>query len=280
MRSKSFTPPKGWAERAEAAFKEVESEDVGNRSDAVNRNADVWAELKEPLASLSDHKCWYCETQYERSDYDVDHFRPKNRIARNSKHDGYWWLAFDWTNYRFSCVYCNRRRKDKELGRSGGKGDHFPLWSEASRAYRPRDSIESEDPCLLDPTVATDPRLLWFNDEGHAVPACPDDERQNSRADKSIELYHLNYFPTTMQRLLLYRKIRRLTSKGNWCFERLLSATTAMEGELAEEMLALIVEELINAISPRTQHSAAAKAYLRGFKDSEHEWIAHLIQED
>lgn len=272
--TRSLVPPDGWSERAKRAFREAASvTDPRERAKVVNAHSSIWTELKNRLADLSNSKCWYCETEQERSDNAVDHFRPKNRVAECRKHEGYWWLAFDWTNYRFSCTYCNSRRRDKEHVTTGGKQDHFPLLEEGGRAYRPEDDIEVEDPCLLDPTVAMDPILIWFDDEGRVIPRYPDDERRNLRAEKSIELYNLNYFATEEKRRRLYRKIRGLVSKGTQCFERSMSAATAAERAFAEDMLTQVMQELMDAISPREQFSAAARTYLLGFSDARHDWI-------
>ena len=87
--------PDGWVIRAQAAIQA----DVGQ----MQNHASVWQECKEPLKSLSNDKCFYCETIQERSDDAVDHFRPKSL---------YPWSAFKISNYRFSCTYCNSRRRD------------------------------------------------------------------------------------------------------------------------------------------------------------------------
>ena len=274
-----FAPPDEWLERARRALSEAKSTtNSGDRTEVVRANSSVWTELKDRLANLSNNKCWYCETEQERSDNAVDHFRPKNRVAESPKHEGYWWLAFDWTNYRFCCTYCNSRRRDKEHGSAGGKQDHFPLLVEDNRAYRPEDDIEAENPCLLDPTVATDPGLLWFNDEGRAVSRYPDREHRNLRAEKSIELYNLNYFVTEEKRRRLYRRIKTLVSKGNRCFVQSISATAPAERELAEEMLTQVMSELMDAISSREQFSAAARTYLLGLRDAENDWIDDVLR--
>lgn len=273
-----FVLPNGWLEEAEEALEAAKTADPGRRrAKVVNDHSSVWTELKERLAKLSHNKCWYCETRYERTDNEVDHFRPKNDVTGCSGHKGYWWLAFDWTNYRFSCTYCNRRRKDKKTGSTGGKGSHFPLWNEDARAHCPEDPIEEETPCLLDPTVAMDPGLLWFNDEGNAVAARSDNERWKLRAEKSIELYHLNYFATKEERQRLYVRISFLLRKGTRCCKRAINAVTKAEADAAEEMLTLVIRELVDTMAPDKQFSAAARAYLTGFRDTEFGWVVDNV---
>jgi len=113
-----------WQEEAEKALAEVRA--AGGSSETVNAHGDLWRSLKGQLEQVSDGKCWYCESSQHRADNAVDHYRPKNR-NRSGEHDGYWWLAFDWRNYRYSCTYCNSRRSDDVKGTSGGKHDNFPL---------------------------------------------------------------------------------------------------------------------------------------------------------
>jgi len=275
----SFTPPAAWLEKAKKAYVKTESEtNPKDRSRVVRERAYVWAELKASLATLSNNKCWYCETEQERSDNHVDHFRPKNQVAECKGHRGYWWLAFEWTNYRFCCTYCNSRRVDEEHGSDGGKQDHFPLFEEGDRAYCPEDDIASEDPCLLDPTVAMDPVLLWFNDEGRIVPKYPDNVRGKLRAEKSIELYHLNYFATEQKRLRSYRDIRDSVAAGKRAFRRAMCAATRAERESAEELLIEVIERLMKAIASDRQFSVAARTYLMGFRDSEHDWIDSVLR--
>src|SRR5205823_9338448 len=116
------------------ALAEIAALPTEERVEAINRKHRIWAELKPYLALLSHEKCWYCESIQESSDMHVDHFRPEGRIADEGSHGpGYWWLAFDWHNFRLSCTYCNTLRSEGDRAPSGGKADRFPLWEEARR---------------------------------------------------------------------------------------------------------------------------------------------------
>ena len=107
------------------------------RRRVISLRDDVWQDMKVWLRRVMENKCWYCETKQLRSDNAVDHFRPKSI---------YWWLAFNYTNYRFACTFCNSRRRDLEFGTSGGKQNEFPLSSTGKRAKQPGDDLEIEDP--------------------------------------------------------------------------------------------------------------------------------------
>ena len=112
--------PEGWEEKAAEAKAAVEA---GQKT--VNAQCRVWQQLKDALAECSYDKCWYCEIKQERSDNAVDHFRPKSL---------YPWLAFEKSNFRYTCTYCNSRRKNPDTGETEGKGDAFPLLGGTPRA--------------------------------------------------------------------------------------------------------------------------------------------------
>lgn len=129
--------PQGWQENAAAALAEVAKATDNERADKINEYRTVWSDLRQALGELSHRACWYCETRQDRSDKAVDHFRPKNRVAEAADHPGYWWLAFEWRNYRYSCTYCNSRRRSADRVTVGGKQDHFPLVQEQERIFAP-----------------------------------------------------------------------------------------------------------------------------------------------
>ncbi|MEQ9566880.1 MAG: hypothetical protein RLN85_13900, partial [Pseudomonadales bacterium] len=102
--------PEGWLDKAAEAKRKVL--DDGTKQEDLS---DVWRCLKDALAALSDKRCWICEAPATRSDNAVDHFRPKNRVAEaTKKHAGYKWLAFEVSNFRYACTFCNSKRIDRE----------------------------------------------------------------------------------------------------------------------------------------------------------------------
>ena len=135
------------------------------RKNAISEGLDkksrqkIWRDLAPFLAKLHKQpKCWYSESLNTGSDKDVDHFRPKGRVDEDSDHEGYWWLAFDWRNYRYSCQWCNQRRVDKRNSTEGGKWDHFPVFG-TFRAKKESDNFQMEDIYLLDPIDPDDCKL-------------------------------------------------------------------------------------------------------------------------
>lgn len=186
----------------------------------------LWAELRPMLKALSHGKCWYTEAPQQGTDVDVDHFRPKRRVAElaggNNPHPGYWWLAFDPSNYRYSCIVANRRRRDLSTGRVGGKADAFPIQDEAQRANSPDADYDAEKPLLIDPCVDSDTRLIAYKADGEAMPRFPISETyKHAKANKSIDLYSINHSDFVKARLELLNQLERLCSDARRYFRRL-----------------------------------------------------------
>jgi hypothetical protein len=154
--------PNDWFAMAAQALADVTViTDPQKRAQAINDRDDVWKALQERLAALRKDKCWYCESNDSHSDRPIDHYRPKNAIAECEAHGGYWWLAFAWDNFRYCCTFCNSKRVDREHGTTGGKHDHFPIWTDGVRATfgnRGQDDLQlhgSSDP-LSNPLCSHD----------------------------------------------------------------------------------------------------------------------------
>ena len=63
----------------------------------------VWKPAKEYLKAESHGKCAYCESATSTVAHgDVEHFRPKSV---------YWWLAYCYDNFAYSCQICNQSYK-------------------------------------------------------------------------------------------------------------------------------------------------------------------------
>ena len=137
--------PNDWQQRADAALNALRAEVTAAEAEARRLGTDpaaarkaaiaaglkiasrqtIWRDLNPELAKLRKDKCWYSESKNPTADKNVDHFRPKNRVEGEPTHEGYWWLAFSWQNYRYSSQWCNQRRVNDVNGTSGGKWDRF-----------------------------------------------------------------------------------------------------------------------------------------------------------
>lgn len=198
-----------WLAKAAAAKAAAAAASSEERSSVINARSALWSELKETLLALSSGKCWYCESIDDRSDNAVDHFRPKNHVKEcpDKDNEGYWWLAFDWANYRFCCTFCNSARRSATT--AGGKQDRFPLVDEEKRARKEGDPLDAESPVLLDPAEPADCMLLTFDEDGMAVPVYSkeEDAGAHDRAVSSREIYHLNHPKLVARRAALISKL-------------------------------------------------------------------------
>ncbi|MEA2552676.1 MAG: hypothetical protein QOJ65_852 [Fimbriimonadaceae bacterium] len=264
-----------WFRRASAALDEARSAKTSvERNAVVAKHSKLWSELKEALGKLSDGKCWYCETKYVRSDFAVDHFRPKSGVIGCPSHPGYWWLAFDPTNYRFSCTYCNSARRDPESEAVNGKQHAFPIMDETLRVFGEDQFLEFEEPLFLDPTIAGDPHLLYFEGDGQVVPSR--DEAQDSiahrRATASIEAYHLNHSKLKRQRRRLHRRIRQIVNDGDIYFGH------GPEDDRVSHARRAVVKEIKFLRSKAIKNSAAAGLYLDRLNNPTHRtWLGTIL---
>ncbi len=188
-------PPEDWCRRAEELTEELKQLDSPEeRKRVIERNKRLWKDLKDWLLELSHKKCWYSEAREIFSFYDVDHFRPKYCAKQldGTEREGYWWLAFDWKNYRICGNIGNRPNIGKD-GETRGKADYFPLKDGTLNATGPDSDLRDEMNYLLDPTDINDPLLLTFDDSGFPKPVAASGTWDYERADITIKLLHLDY---------------------------------------------------------------------------------------
>jgi hypothetical protein len=158
-----------------------------------------WGLLKKWLSQVSFNKCWYCEAKSARAPFDVDHFRPKLGVTIDgvllAAHGGYYWLAYDWRNFRLSCQRCNRpEESDTEI--VGGKANEFPIRDEAHRCALPATSLATEEPRFLDPCVQADCELLAHGLDGEVKPVAVTGTWDYQRARYTIERLGFNDWNT------------------------------------------------------------------------------------
>ena len=96
-------PDQAWIDKAAELSERLRlAPDAEARNKIIDDNKEVWGELKEWLLSISHNKCWFSEAKDCFSHFDVEHYRPKKsaRDADGTQHEGYWYHAFDWKNFR------------------------------------------------------------------------------------------------------------------------------------------------------------------------------------
>jgi|SRR5919202_2028951 uncharacterized protein (TIGR02646 family) len=235
----------------------------------------VWGDLKPALEKLIGKKCWYCEVIQSRSDKEVEHFRPKKKVWQvKPRHNGYFWLAFDYKNFRYSCQYCNKRRRDIINNRIGGKGNYFPLADESKRARIPGDEIH-EVPMLLDPCVEKDVKLLDFDDAGNPCPVISANKFEQERVKVSVRLYHLDHSELVEDRKSLAINLDDVINDAEYYFSKFASG----EKE-AFESFQRKINQIKKAMNWRSEFSLFAERYIEGklrAKISDWEWVIFVF---
>jgi hypothetical protein len=184
-------PPEEWVKRAKALEKKLtEAATPGERSALIDKHQAHWRkdEIREWLLKQFNDKCWYSEARDTAAPIHVDHFRPKGRVTdKDGTHrDGYWWLAFEWSNYRICGHFLNVK-----------KNDCFPLLE--GDCAKPGNilSLQLEAPVLIDP-LSDSTRLISFERDEiacKAVPAASIGASDLRRVTDTIEIIGLNTRP-------------------------------------------------------------------------------------
>jgi uncharacterized protein (TIGR02646 family) len=234
------------------------------RKDIIDKNHRIWKLLKDGLKVISYGKCWYSEAREIFSHYHVDHFRPKLQAlnTQNVDQGGYWWLAFDWTNYRLSGSVGNTK-----------KGDYFPV--KRHKCNNPNDPIDDELCYFLDPTNKDDVKLLNFNEDGKAVPSVEQATAQWSyeRADETITWFDLNYDSLKEERKRIWKNLVLEILET----QILLDDYENNQSVALREKIKSKFEEFRKKIAPCTELSATIRCCLRscGFN-----WALRLVEEE
>ncbi len=246
-----------WRKEAQVALDEAVAAGTLEARKAILRKASstkVWRDFYALLPENLKKKCWYCEAEEIRSDMPVDHFRPKQKIEEQNDHEGYWWLAFDWENYRCACTFCNSRRNKEET--EGGKQNHFPLLVEGERIYGPDQDWKTEHPALLDPFEPDDEKLLWFDNDGKPEPNPQCHESESRKVLNSIDIFHLHEV-----------KLVRRRNKLRLAIEKDVKALRKALNDGDQEASRDLKRKLRRVVRDTEMLSRAAIVYLRQHRD-------------
>lgn len=217
------------------------------RNEYIDKKSAHWGKLKPWLLALSHNKCWFSDTGDTFSHYDVEHFRPKKEAKDlgHSVRDGYWWLAFEYSNYRICGNVGNRK-----------KGGWFPLRDKSLCSTFDCQCEESETRYLLDPTDPEDVGLVAFDEEGNLVPHPDCDDWERIRVDESLTRLKLN------EHEALVEARRQIWQKMSRKIERYLSVKARCSSNCnpgAEAELRRILREIKEMLKPEVQLSSVAK---------------------
>jgi uncharacterized protein (TIGR02646 family) len=187
--------PKGWSKIYSGRVNALAGKATQEARAAYLRKHASWVRLKKWLSELSIEKCWYCEAHSRRSPFDVDHFRPKLGITVDGQplpNDfGYYWMAYEWWNFRLSCQRCNRPENIDRVTRRG-KWNEFPIQSENARCTPTVITVNQEAPRFLDPCIQADCELLAHGIDGEVRPSSAPGTWEYERARYTIDQLGLN----------------------------------------------------------------------------------------
>ncbi|MBE0493326.1 MAG: hypothetical protein IBX48_03195 [Thiomicrospira sp.] len=277
--------PANWEDKAEAAKNEL----LAGNIVADDRSA-IWKELKESLETLSNGRCWYCETNIPRADNAVDHYRPKGKVQGvaltadgksltrydiEPEHSGYKWTAFKPENFRFSCQHCNEYRKDLQ-GTAGGKWNYFPLVDEQKRAYEELDE-DNEVPVLLDPCKRLDWRLLSYDKSGVPFSRFEEGSPEDIKVKLSIRLYHLDQKRLNEGRIAQWKLFKPLINETKkWYLKKL------RQDQGADAYFEQKLREIGKWFHPNNKNTYLGFLVYQLEQDSDkdalHPWIGELIR--
>jgi hypothetical protein len=246
-------PNQKWLGKARRLLNELNTapNDAARRT-IIADNEDCWKELMPWLRKITKGKCWFSESRGACQYWEVEHFRPKG-AAKNldgtKRDEGYWWLAFEWGNYRLCGGVTNRK-----------KGYYFPLRIGTHVATSLNRNIDDEDPYLLDPTKQEDPPLLTFNRNGDVTPTPQTTAWDTERAKVSIERYKLQEHEEFVEaRRDIWEKCER---EINQC-RNLLHAQAIAPSATNRQKIRTQMEKLREMGNFFSEYSAAANDCLR-----------------
>ncbi|ETX05628.1 MAG: hypothetical protein ETSY2_21830 [Candidatus Entotheonella gemina] len=144
--------------------------------------------------------CTYCGRCLPDNDKgDVEHFRPKGKVAEDDAHGGYWWLAYTFSNYLMSCSVCNRVYKR----------DRFPLRPGARQrvTFETRQRLRHEARLLVHP-FDTDPihgsieqwlQVDWQETNCFIWPRETLSPKQRVQVQGTLDFFRINRSPRLIQ---------------------------------------------------------------------------------
>ncbi len=214
----------------------------------------VYHAAKPRLIEIFNDKCAFCELKGgidKDAAYDVEHFRPKREVTEDKNHNGYFWLAHEWTNFLLSCQTCNRSYKR----------NYFPISGKRISSILPIDTVkidayDIEIPLLLNPVFDDNiEEHLVFHRNGYA-------KGKTKKGKKSVTYYGLN-----RTGLLQIRK-RILFSIQNQILFLYKKGRLPNEEKMKETIERIIEVKILEKIeNPQTSLIAFRTAILKNFID-------------
>lgn len=258
------TPPADWVADADAITRQLRDATTDiEREEIIEANKKLWQDdrIRKWLLRQFANKCWYTEAYDSVSAYHVDHYRPKGRVSdlEGKVCDGYWWLAFDWGNYRICGQLINVKKKDV-----------FPIL-EGERANTTNAvSLKLEAPLLIDPLTDQARLISYEKDEDAciAIPSAGINETDEHRASKTIEVLGLN-------------RLYKLNEKRASFWDKCLMAIADHKGAEGPQALRLVgqasaLKKLREMVAYDAEFSSVSEACIR--KNAPNPLIASVFE--
>lgn len=268
-----------WEKEAKLHKKALENKEKKERSSYWKKN-NTWQHLYSALSEISGDKCWYTESKENSGEWQIDHFRPKGQSKDENGieilKNGYWWLSYDWRNFRLSGSLVNLLRKGRfeEGDKTLGKGNYFPLKN--SKVTRDQDmKCVGEKPLLLDPTNAGDVRLLSFDQDGmpYETYGSKDNEFKNMRALLTIKCYGLEHRSLVRGRARVWNTCSQIVED---CQNDIIM--NIYDDELVDDAIEKCFIDLARLANKKQPHSIVVFNYIKSKScEEEFEWLKDAL---
>lgn len=240
-----------WLAKSKKLVTEMAELDAAGKRDErnalIDANSGHWGALKEWLLALSGGKCWFSEVRELYSHYDVEHFRPKKeaKALDGAERDGYWWLAFDYMNFR-ACGNVGNRKK----------GGWFPLQQGSLCSTYAAPCEESEARYLLDPIDDDDVSLIAFDEEGKVISAPGASNWDQQRVQETVKRLKLNeHVPLAEARRKVWQRVDGLIED----FHKAKARCGAGNNPAAKATLKVVCGHIRQMTNPAAELSAVAR---------------------
>lgn len=252
--------PDGWIEKSDRLTDDLfNASSQEERKEVIDNNRQHWKDVKNILLEFSNKKCWYSEARDIASYYHVDHFRPKKKAKdiEGNEREGYWWLAFEWENYRIAGGVCNCKKRSK-----------FPVHENSIMATSPDDNLEDEVIYLLDPTDPNDPTLISFDETGNPTPTTTKDTWEARRVEVTVDVFNLDFDRLVEERRKVWKRCSMKVNKAQEIMSR-------APGIRRQADLENVMRDLRSMVSPEAELAGTARACLL---KSGIEWAQRIAQ--
>nr|WP_314835124.1 hypothetical protein [uncultured Flavobacterium sp.] len=274
-----YRPSKKWKNKAKKQLKILQAFQQAGNSVKRNKHIDnrqyVWSEIKSQILKVTYNKCWFTEGTSDVAHFHIEHFRPKKLVevlpnkfafseARTiNENNCYWWLAFDYNNFRICGAIIN-----------SFKGNYFPLQPGSSICTSSSANLSLEKVVLLDPTIESDTKLLTFDIDGTPIPSANQTTNNTDylRADLSIKIYGLK------SELIVSARNRKLADL-NILIERINKHNDYLDKDPTNAILrSIITDECSDLITMANESQPFSSMVKKRIEFIPYQWVTDFVQ--